>query len=387
MPSRRNHRVLIYVQHLLGVGHLQRALKLAEALVRRGLSVDLVSGGRPPLPATHPAVRLHQLPPVYCADGSFSQLLDADGKPVSAQLETARRDRLLQLFEQLSPQALITETFPFGRRMLAFELIPLLERARAQRDRTCVIASVRDIIQPKKKPGREDEIVERLESYYDRVLVHGDPRIAGLESSFGATAAIADKLFYSGYICDRAAEPAAGAHGPEPEVLVSAGGSDTGYAILDAALSARAASRLATLRWRILVSPAIDEARFRRLQQNSGDGIVVERNRADFGTLMARASLSISQAGYNTLTDILLAGTPAVVIPYAEAEELEQTLRARAFSAQRRVVMLEQSELDPASLARAVDATASLTTEIEVDLNGAANSAAQIEAWLREYPR
>src|SRR5205085_12093402 len=39
--------VLSYVQHLLGIGHLQRSLRIANALVREGAAVTLVSGGEP----------------------------------------------------------------------------------------------------------------------------------------------------------------------------------------------------------------------------------------------------------------------------------------------------------------------------------------------------
>src|SRR4029079_11394178 len=37
--------VLVYVQHLLGIGHLMRARLIAEALADRGFDVHLVSGG------------------------------------------------------------------------------------------------------------------------------------------------------------------------------------------------------------------------------------------------------------------------------------------------------------------------------------------------------
>jgi len=40
-------RVLFHVQHLLGVGHLQRSLRIAEALVAAGIDVTLVQGGAP----------------------------------------------------------------------------------------------------------------------------------------------------------------------------------------------------------------------------------------------------------------------------------------------------------------------------------------------------
>ena len=40
-------RVLVYVQHLLGIGHLMRARLIAEALAARGFDTHLVTGGMP----------------------------------------------------------------------------------------------------------------------------------------------------------------------------------------------------------------------------------------------------------------------------------------------------------------------------------------------------
>src|SRR5947208_6361316 len=66
--------VLFYVQYLLGIGHLQRSLRIAEALVRRGVAVTLVSGGAPAALPRDPAVRFVQLPPIRARDASFTLL-------------------------------------------------------------------------------------------------------------------------------------------------------------------------------------------------------------------------------------------------------------------------------------------------------------------------
>ena len=144
---------------------------------------------------------------------------------------------------------------------------------------------------------------------------------------------------------------------------------------------------LADRRWRILVSPAIDSAVFDRLRQAAGDGIVVERNRDDFAALMARALLSISQAGYNTVCDLLASHTPAVVVPFAEAGEAEQTLRARCLRERQRAILLPESELTAANLAAAIEPALRLDTRLDVDLDGAAASAAAIETWLADSHR
>ena len=184
--------VLIYVQHLLGVGHLQRAMRLAAALEDQGLRVAMVSGGMPaaiPRPAN---LAFHQLPPLYSADGSFTRLFDANGKAIDDAWRARRKRELLEVFASFAPQVLITETFPFGRRMLRFELLPLLQASRG----SCqlVVASIRDILQPRANPERDLETCELIDTYYDHVLVHGDARIAGLEDSFSRAGDIGKKL-------------------------------------------------------------------------------------------------------------------------------------------------------------------------------------------------
>jgi len=374
---------MIYVQHLLGVGHLQRSLQLAAELARHEFEVDLVSGGRPLSSAVAQGVQFHQLPTVYSPDGNFSRLLDSNGNQIDAVWRDRRKQQLLEIFTSCTPQILITETFPFGRRMMRFELLPLLEAARASPDCFQVVASIRDILQPRSKPGRNQETCELIEKFYDHVLLHGDEKIARLADIFALADRIEQKICYSGYICaaDNVAPP--GDEGID-EVLVSAGGSATGFDILKTAIAAKPLSPLKDLHWRILVSPSIDESRFDELKQLAGEGTSIERNRADFSGLIKRARLSISQAGYNTITDILNSTTAAVVIPYAEADEIEQTMRAQILQRRGRLVMLQQDELSAVSLATAIEQANRQNIPLEVNLAGTTNSAAMISQWLSD---
>jgi predicted glycosyltransferase len=45
--SMKSCRVLLYVQHLLGIGHLVRASRIASALKDAGFDVAVVMGGMP----------------------------------------------------------------------------------------------------------------------------------------------------------------------------------------------------------------------------------------------------------------------------------------------------------------------------------------------------
>jgi predicted glycosyltransferase len=374
---------MIYVQHLLGVGHLQRSLQLAAELARHDFEVDLVSGGRPQTLTVGQDFRFWQLPPVYSPDGSFTRLLDANDNEIDANWRDSRKQKLLDVFAACTPQVLITETFPFGRRMMRFELLPLLEAARASPDCLQVVASIRDILQPRSKPGRNQETCELIEKIYTHVLLHGDQKVARLADSFALAERIEHKIYYSGYICtaDNALPP--GSDGSD-EVLVSAGGSATGFDILKTAISAKPLSSLNNLHWRILVSPSIDESHFDELKRLAGEGISIERNRSDFSELVKRARLSISQAGYNTVTDILASTTAAVVTPYAEADEIEQTMRAQILQRHGRLVMLQQGELSAATMAAAIEQASKQHLPFEVNLAGATNSAAMISQWLSD---
>ncbi len=375
-------QALIHVQHLLGVGHLQRAAAIAAALHTAGFAVTLASGGKSAPRALVPGIEFYQLPPVSSTDGSFSELLDDTGSPIDDAWRARRAECLLQLYDRIAPDVLITEGFPFARRMLRFELLPLLERAREDRHCRLIVSSVRDILQPKSRPERNAETLEWIDSYYDRVLVHGDQELARLDYSFAPAARIAARIAYTGYIavdtdfdsCD----------GPGDDVVVSAGGSDTGYSLLQNAILARSLSSLAARPWRILVSPSIDAGAFDELQAMADAGIAVERNRKDFPALLARARLSISQAGYNTVTDLLRTRTPAVLVPFAEAGEREQTLRAELLRQRRRVAVVDQSELSPASLAAAIDSALLNCVSLDLHLDGANRSAELIQGWLKD---
>lgn len=342
-------RVLFWVQHLLGIGHLTRAALLRDAMTAAGLEVALVSGGMPAVAG------VLQLPPVRAADESFSHLVDQDGRPLDDAFKNARRDALLGHLHAFRPQVLITEMYPFGRRMLRFELEPLMAAAHAMTPRPAMVSSVRDILTQKKKPERYLEMAEKTRAVYDHVLVHGDPKLIPFDASFPCAERIADMIHYTGYVgaADEGPEPPAGEG--RDEVIVSAGGGAVGARLMANAIGAKPHSALAAHRWRLLVGRNMDAADFDALRRRAGQGVVVERARADFRALLNRAALSVSQAGYNTVLDIVGARVPTVLVPFAAEGETEQRMRAQCLAARGLAEVVEEAELTPQALARAID--------------------------------
>ena len=307
-------RVLMHVQHLLGTGHTRRVAAIARALAAGGAEVLLASGGMPVDGLDTGAARLLQLPPARSADATYAALLDANGAPVDEAWRRRRSSRLLEAVDAFDPDVVVLETYPFGRRLLRFELEPLLDVLRTRRSPPCLCVSVRDILEPPRKPGRAEQTVECVLRDIDLVLVHGDPRLVNLAHSFPLAALVESRVRYTGYVLDapRAAGDEHVASNGDDEVLVSAGGGAAGMELLRCALAAASCLPGVTRRWRMMVAPAVAEADFRELRARARAGVVVERNRRDFRALLAGCRVSVSQAGYNTLIEALQAALQSV---------------------------------------------------------------------------
>jgi predicted glycosyltransferase len=149
-------------------------------------------------------------------------------------------------------------------------------------------------------------------------------------------------------------------------------------------MAARPLTRLADRTWRILAGHALADDVFASIVAAAPDGVAVERARADFPSLMANCILSISQGGYNTVMEMMTAGTRGVIVPYAGGLETEQTLRARLLKNRSGIRTIPEDMLNPAALATAVDAAldAPPPDASGLDTGGADKGAALITAWL-----
>lgn len=376
-------RILFYVQHLLGIGHLRRAATVTRALVAAGLDVTLVSGGHSIPNLDLGGAKLRQLPATRAVDLLFKELVDENGRPIDKAWRARRRDQLMAIWREVDPHALVTELYPFGRRQMRFELLPLLDDAKTRTRQPLVVSSVRDIIQTGRLPERYMEMTDIVNRHFDHVLVHGDPQFIPFGQTFDYADAIVDRLHYTGYVVDdRGTKGAPGADGWK-EIIVSVGGGSESDELLRCAIAAKPMTSVATRRWRILAGVKMPQADFDALCQRAPANVVVERARGDFPSLLMNATLLISQAGYNTTMEALRAGCRAVVVPYAAGRETEQTLRATLLADRGALHVVPEAELTPVSLAAAVDRAMAAPSARDIGLNtdGAAESARALTSW------
>ena len=369
-------RLMIYVQNLLGIGHLRRAAGISRAAVEKGFDVRFVSGGFPIKDLNIGEARFYQVPPVRSLDGDFKTLVDENNNEITNLWRDKRRKLLLDLFEKIQPQILLTELFPFGRRQFRFELIPLLTKAKDTKSCSQVVCSMRDILVTKPRPDRNLEIVETLENFYQKILVHGDRKVISLAETFPLEQRISHLIEYTGYVLTPGHIGDTGRDGAG-EIIVSAGGGAVGYATLPKIFKLRNEVSVSDFPWRFVTGPHMPLEVFKELKRKETKDTFVERNRPDLPAVISRAKLSISQAGYNTIAEIMDAGTPAVVVPYEGGIETEQRLRSDLLAKRSLLQVVDENELTVKNLDNAIHQALNIepVKKLDINLDGARHTA------------
>ena len=381
--------ILFYCQHSLGMGHLVRSFALVRALAQ-DFDVVFLNGGRLPGHTTPPeGIRMVNLPPLGM--DTDSQLFSQDPHYTVEEAKAERRREIIACFAHLDPQVIVIESFPFGRKKFADEILPLLDHAhRRLPGRPLLLTSLRDIL----VGGRRDQqhhdnrAAALVNRYFDGVLVHADPTFARMEESFHVDEPLQVPVHYTGFVAPSRA--AVTETRREQRVIVSAGGGMVGEPLFRAALVAqRILWTERQLPMTIVAGPFLPEAAWQALQSSAAgcDGLMLKRSVPDLGAEMRTVTMSISQCGYNTAMDIVSSGVAALVVPYNEGREDEQMNRARRLEQLGVLRVLEPGRLDGQILASELRRLAGFRPNpAGLDLNGAANTTMLIKNLLGTSP-
>ena len=310
-------RIFIYVQHLLGIGHLKRASLLAETLSSKGHHVLFVTGGRPNPNLLQNLTSICQLPPLYTKDENFNLLTDLEAAPDSNYMNQ-RQKILLDAFDTFKPDLLISEHFPFGRHMLKGEIIPLLEKAKKHNIK--ILASVRDILVtlPLAKILKIKEI---LNDYYDAVLIHGDAKCAAYWIDY---ANIKPRLFCTGYIYQQTKpKHTLDIALQKKPVIAFQGGRNTHCNWFDLLRETKPKTIFKDNPWIIIGSQNNDYP---------NEGIIIQKSIPNLSKNLSQCAFVIAEAGYNSFLEIVLSKVPSLFIPFYTPKEDEQLKRLQTFN-------------------------------------------------------
>ena len=346
-------RFLFYSNEIFGLGHLRRALAVSSQLAGRGHGASsLILSGSPIAP-------FFSLPPGTDTVKLPSRTRDGNGaspsRALGVDLEDLRALRskiALASAEAFAPDVVIVDKVPLG---LDGELAPTLEWLATQPRRRAVLG-LRDI---EDSPARVrqrwgPELRTAIENLFDAVLVYGP------ESSPDALTCLGwDDLEIPVHHVGYLGTPPASS-GPEdlPDryLLATAGGGHDGFEVLASFADAVRVDPLPCPAV-IVAGPLMGADEVAALRERSrGLEIEVHPFRTDMPRVVAGARAAVTMAGYNTVSELISAGKPGLLVPRVRPSE-EQLTRARTFAARGLQEMLHPDGLTPESMREAIGRT------------------------------
>ncbi|MEH2272228.1 MAG: glycosyltransferase [Nostoc sp.] len=351
-------RIMFYCQHILGMGHLVRSREIVRGLTK-DFQICFINGGEIIQGFEIPAgIELINLPAIK-TDAEFVELQVVDDAFSINEVKEIRKNRLLEIFNQFQPDILIIELFPFGRRRFSFELIPLLELAKSNKNSTKVICSLRDIVVTKahKQAKHEDKVCNFINQYFDMLLVHGDPEFVPLEETFSRVSDLKCEIYYTGYVVQQPQsnpvftdEDRVIITSDKPLILVSVGGGRFGHELLDCVVqTVPFLKKRLSHNIQVFTGPFIPDSKFKELQvmARNSKNISIRRHTPYLLNYMKKAELSINMSGYNTTMNVLTTGVRAMILPFTGNQDREQTIRTEKLTDLGIVKLITPYDLQP----------------------------------------
>ncbi len=369
-------RVLCHAQHLTGVGHFVRMHVIAASLAERH-DVYLVEGGRPfprpPLESEPVRIAL----PIVLRD-AHGGLVGADGEAGSAVLRR-RADRLATAVDEIQPDVILVDHYPFSKWELSEEIEAMAAVARRANPDARMVCSLRDIVprtryEAASAHGYDDEVLQRL-ALFDAVLVHTDPRLTTLPEHFPATERIKAPIRYTGVVVEAVGSTAGLPRGHW--AVASAGGLDATEFLLVVAKTFGtlvSSGTVPPMPLHVFAPAHATPADLDAIRTAASPGrVVVHEFSGAFAAWLDGAALSISRAGYNTVAALLRSRVPAVVVP--DPSVSDQRPRVRALARTGTAVVVDEGAVVPSAAALQTAIPRALERgrpDVAFDLDGAA---------------
>lgn len=369
--------ILIHCQYVYGIGHMVRVAELAKGL-SSSFYVTIVNGGEVIPNFEFPnEIRIVQLPAIF-KDEKLDELLSVN---TSDNIENCFRKRSLilkQVVDDIRPEILITEHFPFGL-LFEKEVIELIVKTKTQNPKAKVVSSVRDIIDSRTGGGSDNQIIEIINKWFDLVLVHGDEHFAPLSASFPHFNRIIKPVIQTGYIVRQMANSIE--YPNEPIVLVSVGGGRMGGELLSAVLDSYSIIRQFK-KIKLILFVGAFQKEYKHLEDTinelqTKDIQILPFDRKFYLHFLPMAELVISLGGYNSIIEAI--SRKKKILVYQRGFEVgneEQDLRIEVFEEAGLLRKFGPNQLNEESLAKLIinEIDNSKQIDLVLNLNGVTGS-------------
>jgi predicted glycosyltransferase len=367
-------KFLLYSHDTFGLGNIRRTLLLSEELKAQypGASILIITGS--------PMIHAFRIPEgvdyikLPCLDRVEAEryaprFLAGRGAEVKATRSAILRESVLG-FE---PDLMIVDKRPAG---VDGELVESLAALREQGRGTKLVLGVRDILD---EPERTRRVLSgngsfgMIDCFYDEVWIYGPRAVFDTVAEYGFPQTVARRTYFCGYLKRPTTKPLPN-DGP-PRVLVTTGSGGDGSDMIEAYLTGLSSlPRNVALRTTIVFGPQMPQTRRQEMLQRFG--YLADVRFLDFEPDLtkhyAESDVVVSQAGYNTVCELLSFAKRAILVPRAEPVR-EQLIRARLLAERGYFDIIEPHELKPDLLISRVLAAAQQPAAVvsaSLDLDG-----------------
>jgi predicted glycosyltransferase len=331
VPSRA--QVAIFSPDSFGLGHFRRSMLIAERLLDEpAIDGVVVITGSPAADRFTPQAGIDIVTlPTVTKDARGRYCSGEDDTPI-AEVLRARGLAAAQTIRDYRPDLLLVDHAPTG---LAGELNVLLDELALDRRRPTLVLGMREIIDDVdtvRAEWQRSGAFEAIATRYDHVLVYGDPQVETTAMELGLDGLARGCVEHVGYVARpmpprRTTDPRR-----RPQILVTVGGGGDGRLLLDTYASAlRQLGSDADFTSVVLTGPMLsdsDRAAVERTLLATGADVEISAFTPSPEPLMAAATGVVAMGGYNTVTELMSLGTPALIVP-REFPRREQLLRAQ----------------------------------------------------------
>jgi len=341
-------KIVLYSHDTFGMGNIRRTLLLSQEFMTEypGASILIITGS----PMIH-AFRIPtgidyiKLPCVdrFAAEQYAPRYLCGCSEEVKQTREVILRESVLRF----NPDLMVVDKRASG---IDGELLPTLHALRQYGRHTKLVLGVRDILD---EPERTRTVLagngsfEVIDEFYDQVWIYGSKEIFDTAKEYGFPESIRRKTFYCGYL--KRPTVAAGRKEGPPRVLITTGGGGDGSDIIEAYLTGLSTlPRNVALRTTVIFGPQMPEVRRAELLRHFYYLADVEflEFEADITNRYAESDVVVSQAGYNTVCELLSFSRRAILVPRSKPVR-EQLIRARLMAQRGFFECIEPQDLTP----------------------------------------
>jgi predicted glycosyltransferase len=327
----RRPRILTYSHDGFGLGHLRRNLRIAQALVDELPSAAVLMAGGSPAAASFPIppqVDFLKLPSLSKVDNDHyvSARLGLDRAGVS-HLRSALLSATIRSF---APDLILIDFYPLGAQG---ELEEALLEVRRSRPGTVTVFGCRDILDSPEQVRREwhdTGQIAAVEDLFDRVLVYGSREVYDPIVEYGLSPSFARRVVFTGYLVEPRA-PAPSRRADPPTVVCTLGGGEDGEFLARGFVAAveQLSDQIPGLQAVLVTGPLMPDGVRDEVRRDAARlGVSCREFEPDMPALLASANAVVAMAGYNTVCEVLAAGTPTLLVPRM-APRVEQSIRAR----------------------------------------------------------